>query len=148
MNKLIFMIGLPGSGKSTYAERNLGDCEILSSDKLRIELFNDVNNQENNQLVFDTLFDRARKYLLDGKNVVIDATNVDIAEREKALSHFKDLNVFKIAMVIKTPVRVCIERDSLRERKVGKNVILRFRKKFTYPSKKEGFDKIVFVKNW
>ena len=47
MNKLIFMIGLPGSGKSAYAERNLGDCEILSSDKLRTELLNDVNNQEN-----------------------------------------------------------------------------------------------------
>ena len=147
MNKLIFMIGLPGSGKSTYAERNLGDCEILSSDKLRTELFNDVNNQENNQLIFDTLFKRAREFLLAGKNVVIDATNVDREEREKSLSHFKDLNVIRIAMVVKTPVKECILRDSLRERTVGKDVILRFRRKFVYPSKQEGFNKIVYVKS-
>ena len=147
MNKLIFMIGLPGSGKSTYAERNLGDCEILSSDKLRVELFNDVNNQDNNQLVFDTLFQRARDFLIQGKNVVIDATNVDREEREKSLSHFKDLNVIRIAMVVKTPVKECILRDSLRDRTVGKDVILKFRRKFTYPTKKEGFDKVVFVKS-
>jgi len=147
MAKLIFLIGLPGSGKSTYAEKNLSkDSEILSSDRIRQELFNDETNQDNNQLVFDTLFARARDFLIQGKNVVIDATNVDKQERVNSLAKFKDLDVYRVAIVVKTPVSECIRRDSMRERTVGKNVILKFRRRMVYPTKAEGFDKIIFVK--
>lgn len=147
MNKLIFLIGLPGSGKSTYASKYLSqDCEILSSDRIRKELLNDEKNQENNQLVFSTLFERAKQFLTEGKNVVIDATNVNLAERQASLENFKDFNVRRIAIVINTPFKKCVERDRSRERSVGIGVIRKFERIFTKPTKKEGFDEIIYVK--
>jgi len=45
--KLIFLVGLSGSGKSTWAEEFIkdNDAELLSSDRLRLELFGDENDQ-------------------------------------------------------------------------------------------------------
>ena len=45
MSKLVMMIGLPGSGKSTIAKEmvsQLNNAEILSSDEFRKKLYNDV----------------------------------------------------------------------------------------------------------
>lgn len=148
MNKLIFLIGLPGSGKSTYANKYLAeDCKILSSDGIRKELFGDENNQENNQLVFRTLYERAKQFLKQGKNVVIDATNVNTEERKKSLENFKDFEVKRIAIVINTPLEKCIQQDKQRERNVGSAVIYKFAKIFSMPTKQEGFDEVIVVKN-
>jgi predicted kinase len=147
MQKLIFLVGLPGCGKSTYANENLViDCEIFSSDKIRFELFGDENNQSDNNLVFSTLFERARDALKNGKNVVIDATNVDINERAQALKHFIDFEVYRIAIVLDVPVEICIERDQQRKRIVGANVIKKFATRFVMPTKAEGFDEVIIIK--
>ena len=147
MKKLIFLVGLPGCGKSTYASENLAiDCEIFSSDKIRFELFGDENNQSDNNLVFSTLFERARNALKNGKNVVIDATNVDINERAQALKHFVNFSVQRIAIVLDVPMEICIERDKKRTRTVGANVIKKFATRFVMPTKTEGFDEIIVVK--
>lgn len=145
MNKLIFLIGLPGSGKTTYAKNHLIDCEVLSSDDIRKELFCDETNQTDNNLIFSTLFNRARKLLLQGKDVVIDATNVSLTERQNALNKFNDMLIERVAIVINTPVNKCIEQDAMRERTVGKNIIYKFKSRFTKPTKKEGFNKIIYV---
>lgn len=146
MNKLIFLVGLPGSGKSTYANKYLSkDCEILSSDRLRKQLLKDVNNQNHNSFIFNTLFNKAKEFLKLGKNVVIDATNVDYLERTRSLKRFEDLKVKRIAIVFKTPVEECIKRDSMRERTVGENVIKHFQTKFVMPTIQEGFDEIIFI---
>ena len=147
MNKLIFLVGLPGCGKSTYAHENLAqDCEIFSSDRIRFELFGNENNQSDNNLVFSTLFERARNALKNGRNAVIDATNVDINERAQALKHFEDLKVYKIAIVLDVPVEICVERDKQRTRTVGANVIKKFATRFVMPTKAEGFDEIIIIR--
>ena len=63
MNKLIVLVGLPASGKSTYANTlaEIPNTIVLSSDKLRKELLGDESCQTNNQLVFDTLYRRAKQ---------------------------------------------------------------------------------------
>lgn len=147
MQKLIFLVGLPGCGKSTYANENLAiECEIFSSDKIRFELFGDENNQGDNNLVFSTLFERARDALKNGKNVVIDATNVDINERAQALKHFADFSVQRIAIVFDVPVEICVERDQQRKRTVGANVIKKFATRFVMPTKAESFDEVIIIK--
>ena len=147
MNKLIILVGLPASGKSTYAKNVLAseDTIVLSSDELRKELLGDENCQSNNQLVFDTLYRRAKENLQKGLNVVIDATNINIKDRKRTLSWFKGMNIKRVAIVFATPFEVCYERDKKRERTVGKEVIDKFLYRFEIPMEYEGFDKIEIV---
>ena len=79
---VIIMVGLPASGKS-YKATELSvqyNAEILSSDAIRKELFGDERSQENNELVFKTLYERANKFLLDGVGVIIDSTNTTLKQ--------------------------------------------------------------------
>lgn len=149
MNKLIVLVGLPASGKSTYANTlaQIPNTIVLSSDKLRKELLGDESCQTNNQLVFDTLYSRAKQYLIDGYNVVIDATNINMKDRKRTLTHFQSLNIERIALVFATPIEVCYARDEKRERTVGKDVIDKFVQRFEIPMEYEGFDKIEIIES-
>ena len=63
MQKLIVMVGVPGSGKSTYAKNTFSKtAEILSSDALRKELLGNENDQKHNDYVFAELYKRARSF--------------------------------------------------------------------------------------
>lgn len=145
MNKLVIMVGAPASGKSTYVKNNLKDYKVLSSDEIRKELFGDESCQSNNTLVFNTLYERARKYLLSGYNIVIDATCINIKERKRTLENFKDLNIERVAICINTPIEICYKQDQKRQRKVGKEVIDYFYSNFKVPTKEEGFDEVIIV---
>lgn len=149
MNKLIVLVGLPASGKSTYANTlaQIPNTIVLSSDKLRKELLGDESCQTNNQLVFDTLYSRAKQYLIDGYNVVIDATNINMKDRKRTLTHFQSLNIERIALVFATPIEVCYARDEKRERTVGKDVIDKFVQRFEIPMEYEGFNKIEIIES-
>lgn len=149
MNKLVVLVGLPASGKSTYANElaKLDNTIVLSSDALRKELLGDESCQDNNQIVFDTLYRRAKQYLIDGCNVVIDATNINIKDRKRTLSHFQGMNIERTAIVFATPIEACISRDRARTRTVGEDVINKFLHRFEIPMEYEGFDKIEIVKS-
>lgn len=58
MNKpeFVMLVGLPGSGKSTYAQTLNETHSIHSSDAIREELFGDANenSKECNEKVFNT----------------------------------------------------------------------------------------------
>ena len=148
VNKLIIMIGIPGCGKSTYAQAmEDANTVVISSDIIRKELLGDEQDQNNNALVFSTLYAKSREFLKKGKDVVIDATNINTFERKRVLDNFKDLNIKRIALVIDTDIKICIERDSLRARHVGEDIILGYANKYEAPTKAEGFDEIVIIKN-
>ena len=149
MNTLFLLVGLPASGKSTFAIKKLQNDNtiILSSDELRKELLGDENCQENNEIVFKTLYKRAKEYLQNGKNVVIDATNINIKSRKRALSNFEKMDIRRVAIVFATPYEICIDRDMSRKRTVGENVIKKFLYRFEIPMEYEGFDYIEIIHN-
>ena len=148
----IMMVGLPGSGKSTaakklmdrYADRNI---EIFSSDKYREMILGDENNQDNNQLVFNSLYNDLIEAILAGKNVILDATNITIKDRKKCLDRISKYAVNKVAYFMDTPYEQCILNDLKRDRSVGEQVIAKFLHKFQFPQKYEGFDEIIMDKH-
>ena len=147
MNKLTIMVGLPASGKSTYAKRFESENTIvLSSDEFRKRLLGDENSQENNDLVFKTLYKEARELLKIGKNVIIDATNINIKARRRVLSNFSDLDIVREACVMATPYGICVENDKNRSRTVGEDVIKKFLCRFEIPMQYEGFDQVIIHK--
>ena len=71
MAKLIFLIGLPSGGKSSYCESYKvlnPDAVIVSSDAIREEVFGDVNDQSHNQEVFNIVEKRCREALKANKD--------------------------------------------------------------------------------
>ena len=96
----IMMVGLPGSGKSTHAEElsKRLDAVIHSSDALREELTGDINNQNNNELVFQTLHKRIKEDLINGKNCIYDACQV---KRKDRMSFLQQLNKIPCRKIFK-----------------------------------------------
>lgn len=145
MPDLIMLVGIPASGKSSYARQNYKDYKIYSSDELREKLFNDVNDQVHNNELFRYIHKNIIKDLRDGNNVVYDATNIYSKNRRKFLSKLSDIDCSKICVVFNVDVDKCKLRNSTRERKVPEEVIDKMYNKIETPSIDEGFDKIYYV---
>ena len=138
------MSGLPGSGKSTYAE-NLSkenNAIICSSDKIREELCGDENAQTNNEDVFKLLHRRIKKYLKAGENVIYDATNINSKRRRAFLSELRNIPCKKICVIMATPFDKCCKWNNERNRVVPKEVIERMYKNWNTPYWLEGWDEI------
>jgi predicted kinase len=84
------LVGLPGSGKSTFARRlaPLIDAVILESDALRRLLFGEPRHTESeNKRLFRAIQAVTHRLLLDGHCVIVDATNL----REKHRKPYADI---------------------------------------------------------
>lgn len=148
MNTFTMVVGIPGSGKSTWIENNKEKLNFIihSSDSIREELLNDVNNQNQNELVFNTLHKRVKEDLLNGKNVCYDATNLSRKRRINFLSNeLRNIPCKKVCVILATPVDVCKANNANRERKVPEEVIDKIVLKFEIPSYVEGWDDIQIV---
>ena len=141
--KFIMLVGIPGSGKSTHAKclaRNANAIH-LSSDSIRAELYGDEATQGNPSEVFEIMHKRTLEALANGNNVIYDATNITRRDRASILSKIPKY-VQTECHIVWAPIETCIERDSKRERSVGKEVIDRMLKRFQAPYYDEGFDSI------
>lgn len=146
MNELIMLVGIPGSGKSFWASKELNkldNCIIYSSDALRKELYGDENDQSNNSELFNELHNRIRKSLNEGHSVIYDATNLSKKRRIRFLNTLG--KVKKKCVLFMTDLNVCLERNRERNRNIPDAVIHRMYKNFNPPHYHEGFDEIEII---
>lgn len=144
---LILLVGIPGSGKTTYAndyiEQNSNTIH-LSSDAIRKELYGDENIQGNPGDVFSLMQKRAIEALNNGNDVIYDATNITRKDRAGIIGVCPKFVKIE-CHIIWAPIEVCIERDSKRERTVGKEVIDRMLKRFQAPWYDENIDNLCVI---
>lgn len=145
MANFIMMIGLPGSGKSTFAN-TLSDAVIISSDEIRKELYGDEAVQDDPGKVFEIMRVRTLAALNEGQNVIYDATNLNRRRRVHILNQLPR-DTHKHAYLMCVPVEVCLENNKRRERVVPDEVILQMMGRFQMPLKTEGFDLVTLVFN-
>lgn len=82
---LIVLMGVPGSGKTTWASRMFaGGADYVSSDHIRHELFGELV-QDQNDLVFGLFHYRILRALQRGHTVVADSTALDKTARLKLI---------------------------------------------------------------
>jgi predicted kinase len=79
---LVALVGISGSGKSTFAAKHFAPTQVLSSDYFRGLVADDENDQSASADAFDVLHYVAGKRLAAGRLTVVDATNLQPHARE------------------------------------------------------------------
>ena len=142
------LVGLPASGKSTYAGKyaRIG-WRIISSDSIREELFGDASIQKEPSKVFARMLERLEISMNNNENIIIDATNLTVKNRAFFLQTIANYSYTVVAIIFNTPLEECKKRNSERKRQVPIEVIEHMAKKIELPSKNEGFEIIDFYRN-
>jgi predicted kinase len=142
---VVLAIGLPGSGKSSWFKRH--KITPLSSDLLRVLLFDDATEQRFQDLIFSNLRSMLKARLIARRPTnYVDATNLSPHERNGWIKLAKDYGYEVQAVFFDVPVEVCLERNQRRERKVPEDAMRRMASKLKPPAFEEGFSKITVVR--
>jgi len=125
---LVVLIGVTGSGKSTFARAHFKPTEVISSDFCRGLVADDENDQSATRDAFEVLRFIAGKRLAAGRLTVVDATNVQPEARRELVLLAREHDVLPVAIVLDLPERLCAERNAQRpDRDFGPHVIRRQR---------------------
>ena len=153
---LFMMVGLQGSGKSTYAK--MTPSWYFSADDYRVRFSEEDNNQifqrfyqDLDNLIMDIYFG-----IKENMPVILDNTNITIKDRAETFNHIKkwkklypNLTYVVTAVIMATPFDVCLQRVKDRAEKTGKiipeEVVYSYRKKFCIPFSEEGFTRIIII---
>jgi protein phosphatase len=109
---LVALVGVTGSGKSTFARDHFAPTQVLSSDAFRAMVADDENDQSATGDAFDALHYVAGKRLRAGRLAVVDATNVQREDRAKLVALARDHDVLPVAIVFDVPLTVLRERNA------------------------------------
>lgn len=127
MPKIFATIGIPGSGKTTFASEQiaLNGGARANRDDIRFTTYGVHFGPPINEQVVSRIQDEiVAKALADGLDVWIDDTNLT-AKSKRHCQELAELHGVELEWVDFTnvPLEVCIERDSKRDRQVGESVI-------------------------
>ena len=142
--RIVVLVGLPGSGKSTYLERmGVGG---LSSDAIRRLLADDETDQTIHVRVFQTLRYLLEQRLAIGRAVTyIDATNLTREERGPYLAIGRAWECEVEAVFFDVPLEVCLARNARRPRVVPGEALAKMAAKLAPPSVEEGFRRVTVL---
>lgn len=123
---LVVLVGVSGSGKSTFARTHFKATEVVSSDFCRGLVADDENDQSATPDAFDVLHYIVGTRLRRGLLTVVDATNVQPQARAALVKLARSHDVLVDAIVIDVPEAIAIERNRHRpDRNFGNHVIAR-----------------------
>ena len=143
---LVALVGVSGSGKSSFAAKHFLPTEVISSDFCRGLVSDDENDQSATEAAFDLLHYIAAHRLKTGKLTVVDATNVQPEARAALVRLAKKHHVLAAAIVLDVPTEICAERNAARpDRDFGPHVLRNQRSQLRRSMKgirREGFAKV------
>lgn len=148
MPVLYMLIGVPGSGKSTWIKNNKHDAVVISTDdyveraaekqgKTYSEVFKDVIGFATDQMEKDII-----QAVRNERDIIWDQTNLTAKSRKAKLAKIPD-DYHKVAVFFPVPKDL---RDRLASRPgktIPEPVVLSMINQLQPPTKEEGFDEIV-----
>ena len=132
--ELVVMVGLQGSGKSSYVRAHLAHTHVLVSK----DLLRNNRRPQRRQLML------IREALLQGRSVVVDNVNPTLADRKALIDWGKSLGARVRCIFLDTPAELCEHRNALRSDKerVPDVGVRATRKQLVRPTLAEGFDQL------
>lgn len=123
-NSLIILVGVSGSGKSTFSHKNFPSSMIVSTDECRRMICGSHLNQRISDDAFDLFYTIIDKKLKNGYPAVADSTALKPKYRQRLLQIAKKYNYNSIILLFDIPLEVSISQDKKRGRTaVGKDII-------------------------
>lgn len=148
--KFYMLVGLPGSGKSTWAESQ--NMEIISSDywieqvaaeieKTYSDVFDNVVGPANKMV--EALLSMGSYMIVD---MILDQTNLSVKSRARKLELLNNKEEYhKVAMYFNTPLSVINHRLAERNKEgkvISSQLIEKMASLFERPTVEEGFDEV------
>ena len=135
---LYMLVGAPGSGKSTWAHNFAQNLQYVSRDEIRFGLLKEGEDYfSHEEEVFENFATTIQSSLMNGNNVIADATHLNMASRKKLTNYidknFKDYNI--VYIIFMASADVCIKHNANRtgRERVPDDVIRRMRAYMTVP---------------
>lgn len=149
-----FLIGIPGAGKSTFAQllAQLYNCQIISTDAIRKQLYGDETIQGNWLEIEAEVINQIEKAIALNTPVIYDATNAQRSWRLELLQKL-ERNIGKIdwlAWYLNISLETCKQWNSQRKRQVPDEIIDKMAKTLKQfpPHVGEGFIDVKEIKNY
>ncbi|MGB3766846.1 MAG: AAA family ATPase [Phormidesmis sp.] len=157
---LILTVGIPGSGKSTWAEQLAAQKVIedkhyliISTDGIRAQLYGDAAIQGEWTDIRRSLTHqlKAARHSIDQgctAAVIYDATNAARRQRREFIRLARRCRyTLLVAAWIDTPLAVCLQRNAARSRQVPPHIIEKMHRQLTGfpPAEAEGLDRIIRI---
>ena len=137
MLTVYFTIGLPASGKSTWAktkvDKSPNGIKRVNKDELRAMLDNSYFSKGNEKFVLNMQDLIIKAALAEGKHVIVDNTHLAPKHEARIRELIKGLAVLEIVDFRHVPLETCIERDLKRFNSVGEKVIRDMYNQFIAP---------------
>ena len=153
MNKLYVLVGVPGSGKSTWVKNQkwANDCVVVSTDEFVEDYAKECGLTYSE--VFDDYMPTAVKLMANkvvrareaGKDIIWDQTSTTIASRQRKFNMLP--NYYAIAVVFRAPPDEELKKrlESRGGKKIPWSVIESMRNNWEEPTEEEGFNEIWYA---
>lgn len=151
--KLYVLIGVPGSGKSTWIKNQdwVDDCVVVSTDEFVEDWAKECGSTYSE--VFEDYMPTAVKLMADkvvrsceaGKDIIWDQTSTTQISRKRKFSMLPDY--YKIAVVFRTPEQEELKRrlTSRPGKEIPEDVVYNMCQNWEEPTQEEGFNEIWYV---
>jgi predicted kinase len=136
--ELVVLIGLQGSGKSSfYRARFAGSHELVSKDRFP----NNRNPARRQRQLIQEAF-------AAGRSVVVDNANATVQERAELIVQARSFGATVVGYYFESRLADCLERNRQRggKARVPDIALYATRKRLCRPSLNEGFDQLFFVR--
>lgn len=146
--KIVYLVGLPCSGKSTWVAKNCPEAVIISNDLVIEEIakeqgitYNEAYKQANYKQVKKTCREKFNQAVENKAQViVIDNTNLTVKIRKT----YSAENYDRECVVFRASDETLKKRNIRPGKIIPESVFEDMKQKFVSPSEEEGFSKIIY----
>lgn len=143
-----FLIGIPASGKSTFAHWLQAQTQgiIICPDNIRATLYGDASIQGDWSDITGVIEQQIQQAIATQTTIIYDATNAQQTWRREFLQQYRQLQW--LGWHIKTPLKTCLQRNQNRQRTVPPEIVRGMHQNLRLdpPILEDGLDNLIEVK--